>query len=270
VVPVAAQIVGVGASGHIDFRSGFAPFNAPFGFVTTGVRNVPPGPGGGLFLQRWHLSPDGYAEGGTGLRIFNTASSYLFQVPVNTYLLQRRNACFAGARPAELFIHWDAHFRMGNQGFPPGGGPNFTFMSYPVVGRNAPGAGSYSVFFARLHFQSPGVFDRTASIGYSDFRPGAAFAVQPTSAFILPRVPPNGELIVWGDVLFQTRGCPPFFAANALQIQLGKASSDGRIGVQEIPPDPPNDATIPDIGIDPAWSWTCRCPPFPPRAPAPC
>lgn len=109
-----AQITGVGASGHIDFKSGFAPFNAPFGFVTTGVRNVPPGPGGGLFLQRWHLSPDGYAEGGTGLRIFNTASSYLLQVPVNTYLLQRRNACFAGAPPAELFIHWDA------QGAPPG------------------------------------------------------------------------------------------------------------------------------------------------------
>jgi hypothetical protein len=257
-VSAPAQIVSAGAVGYIDFRSGFPPFNAPFGFVTTGVRNIPIGPGGGIFLQRWHLSPLGYAEGGTALRVLAGPQFYFFNVPTNSYLIQRRNAaCAPGDPPAELFTHFDAVFRLGPNGLP----AHFATMGYPVVGRNAPGPGSYSIFWARLMFgfrDGPGgaiTSLGSATIAYSDFRPGAFFAAFPTAARFIPQLQnPRGnrQFLVWGDILFRTRGCPLIFArADGLSVEgMTAPGGDASIGVQDDGVLPPHDPSVLDIPIE--------------------
>jgi Putative Ig domain len=240
-----AQIVSAGVGGSITFRSGFPLFNAPFGFVTTGAQNIPVGPGGGLFLQRWHLSPLGYAEGETGIRVLTGPQSYFFNVPANSDLIQRRNvACLPGDPPAELLTHFDAVFRLGPNGLP----AHFATLAYPVVGQNAPGPGSSSVFWARLTFgYRDGVGGAITPLGaavisYSDFRPGAAFSVVPTASRFIPQLQNpfgNRQLLVWGDVLFRTRGCPLLLAA-----------ADGLIGAQDGGALPPHDPGILDIPIE--------------------
>ena len=73
-----AQIVSAGGGGTIKFRSGYAPFDRPYGYMTTplNVSGFTPMPlPGGLALQRWHLSPDGYAEGGTAVNVVVPAPS---------------------------------------------------------------------------------------------------------------------------------------------------------------------------------------------------
>ncbi len=247
--PSSAQIVGAGAGGYINFKSGFPPVNAAPGFVSTGVQRIPVN-GNYLFLQRWHLSPQGYAEGGTAIRVLQAPLSYWFQVPTNSYLFQRRNACAFGALPAELFTHFDAVFNIGGGGFP----AHIATMGYPVVGQNGPGAGSYSLFWARLMFgMRPGpnaaiTYTGTAVIAYSNFQPGAAFAALPTSAVALPPVPPGWQFLVWGDIIFRTRGCPLFFGAAADGLKVS-SSDNGQIGVQDDSPTPPFDPSLPEIPI---------------------
>jgi len=248
-VPASAQIVGAGAGGYINFKSGFPPLNASPGFVTTGQQRVPVN-GPYLFLQRWHLSPQGYAEGGTAIRVLQAPFSYWFQVPTNSYLLQRRNACALGALPAELFTHFDAVFNIGAGGFP----AHIATMAYPVVGQNGPGAGSYSIFWARLRFgmragpNAPIIFTGTGVIAYFDFRPGAAFFAIPTAAVALPAVPAGWQFLAWGDILFQYRGCPLFFGAAADGLKVS-GSPDGQIGVQDDGATPPFDPSLPEITI---------------------
>ncbi|HEV8582553.1 MAG TPA: putative Ig domain-containing protein [Thermoanaerobaculia bacterium] len=252
--PASAQIIQAGAGGHIDFRSGFPPLNAPPGFVTTGIVPIPIGPAGGIFLQRFHLAPQGYAEGGTGVRVLTAPLGYFFHVPTTSYLLQRRNApCAPADLPAELFTHFDAVFQLGPGGFP----GHIARLAYPVVGRNAPGPGSYSVFFARLTFGArpfPGagiVNLGQAWIGYFDFRPGAFFFVIPTAAIALPPIPGGWQFLVWGDILFRTRGCPLFFAgAEGLQISGAASGDDGQIGVQDEGELPPHDPSITEIPFE--------------------
>jgi hypothetical protein len=244
-VAAPAQIVSAGTGGSITFRSGFAPFNAPPGFVTTGVQNIPLGPGGGLFLQRWHLPLLGHAEGGTGLRVLTGPQSYFFEVSANSSLLQRRNlVCLPGDPPAELLTHFDAVFRLGPNGLP----AHFATLAYPVVGQNAPGPGSYSVFWARLTFgYRDGVGGAITPLGaavisYSDYRPGAAFSETLRSARFLPQLQNplgNRQLLVWGDVLFRTRGCP-----------LLLAPANGLIGGQDGGAPPPQDPGILDLPVE--------------------
>lgn len=252
-VPASAQIINAGAGGHINFSSGFPPFGGPPGFVTTGVQPIPIN-GAYLFLNRFHASPQGYAEGATAIRALAAPFSYWFQVPTNSFLLQRRNACFAGAPPAELFTHFDAVFQTGAAGLP----AHIATLSYPVVGRNQFGAGSFSLFWARLTFGmrpfpgGPITFIGTGIIGYSDFRPGAVFFVVPQAAVGLRAIPPNWQFLVWGDIIFRYRGCPPFaaFRANGLKID-SSTEDDGRIGVEDTSPDPPYDPSIPEVPIAP-------------------
>jgi hypothetical protein len=244
-VSAPAQIVSAGAGGSIDFRSGFPLFNAPPGFATTGAGNIPIGPGGGLFLQPSHQSLLGYAEGGTGIRVLAAPLSYSFNVPANSYLIQRRNlACLPGDPPAELLTRFNSVFRLGPNGLP----AHFATLTYPVAGQNAPGAGSYSVFWARLTFgYRDGVGGAITPLGaavisYSDFRQGAAFSVAPTAARFIPQLQNplgNRQLLVWGDVLFRTRGCP-----------LLLAPADGLIGAQDGGALPPHDPGILDIPIE--------------------
>lgn len=247
--PASAQIVGAGAGGYINFKSGFPPLNASPGFVSTGLQRVPVN-GGYLFLQRWHLSPQGYAEGGTAIRILQAPLSYWFQVPTNSYLLQRRNTCLAGDLPAELFTHFDAVFNIGAGGFP----AHIATMGYPVAGQNGPGAGSYSIFWARLRFgmrpgpNAPITFTGTGVIAYFDFRPGAAFFAVPTAAVALPAVPPGWQFLAWGDILFRYRGCPVFRAAAADGLKVS-GSPDGQIGVQDDGATPPFDPGLPEVAI---------------------
>lgn len=248
--PATAQIVGAGAGGYINFKSGFPPVNAAPGFVGTGVQRIPVN-GAYLFLQRWHLSPQGYAEGGTAIRVLQAPLSYWFQVPTNSYLFQRRNApCAVGALPAELFTHFDAVFNIGPGGFP----AHIATMGYPVVGRNGPGAGSYSLFWARLTFgMRPGpnaaiIPTGAAVISYSNFQPGAVFAALPTALKAVPAVPPGWQFLVWGDIIFRYRGCPVFFGAAADGLKVSGAQ-DGQIGVQDDSPTPPFDPSLPEITI---------------------
>lgn len=253
-VPASAQIVGAGAGGYINFKSGFPPLNASPGFVSTGTQRIPVN-GAYLFLQRWHLSPQGYAEGGTAIRVLQAPFSYWFQVPTNSYLFQRRNTCVGGDLPAELFTHFDAVFNIGAGGFP----AHIATMGYPVVGRNGPGAGSYSIFWARLRFgmrqgpNAPITFTGTAVIAYFDFRPGAAFFAIPTAAIALPAVPPGWQFLAWGDILFRYRGCPLFFGAAADGLKVTSSTSangaDGQIGVQDDSATPPFDPSLPEVAI---------------------
>jgi Putative Ig domain len=249
-MPASAQIVGAGAGGYIQFRSGLAPYNVFPAFVTTGQQRIPIN-GPYLFLQRWHGTPEGFTNGGTAIRALAAPLSYWFQVPTNSYLFNRRNAaCNAFSPAAQLFTHFDAVFDIGPNGF----GPHRAVMGYPVVGQNGPGPFSYSRFYARLMFgmrAGPGaqIFHfGHADIGYFNRFPGAAFAQLPTSGFNVPRIPAGWQFLVWGDIIFETRGCPRFFAADALGIKA-VPGEDGQIGVQDDSPTPPFDPSIPEIVI---------------------
>jgi Putative Ig domain/Bacterial Ig domain len=250
-MPASAQIVGAGAGGYIQFRSGLSPYNVFPAFVDTGIQRIPIN-GPYLFLQRWHGTAEGFTNGGTAIRALAAPFSYWFQVPTNTYLFQRRNApCNAFSPPAKLFIHFDAVFDIGAGGFP----AHTAFLGYPVVGQNGPGPGSYSYFYARLMFgMRPGPNAAITNFGHADIEyfnpiPGMPFAAFRSSQFRVPRnIPPGWQFLVWGDITFETRGCPRFFAADGLQIKAGPGE-DGQIGVEDDSPTPPFDPSIPDVPI---------------------
>lgn len=237
-----AQITSAGVGGRIEFSSGFAPLAAPPGFVSTGLQRF--GPGQSMFLQRFHFSPEGYAEGGTALGlIVPNAISYFFSVPTNSYLFQARSACNAGSLPAVMRIRFDAKFTTGAAGLP----AHIACLQYPVVGRNGPGAGSFTAFEGSLTFgfrdpfpNSPITIVRTLVIRYVDRRPGAAFAVVPFAKGAIPAIPPGKDFCVWGDVRFTVRGCPLFFQNP---IEIGGMADGGEIGIGDGPV-PANDPTI--------------------------
>src|SRR5262249_25684119 len=143
------------------------PFDAPPGYVTT----IPPGQPynvipipGGIFLERFHSSPFGYAQGGTALSIIVGANrtSYYFYVPPSSYLRQARTSCAPGSKhPAQLIIHWDAYFNIGDISPAHGLPAHVDTISFPVVGRNGPGRGSFTAFQGQLHYAVRDAFGTT-------------------------------------------------------------------------------------------------------------
>jgi len=224
--PAAAQILNpVRGGGFIEFNSGY-----PGGVFTTGVVN--PIPPGGFFLERVHNPPlFGTSRGGTALRVlvFPNRVEYLFAVPVNSYLQQLRRSCpaFGATPPARLKIHFDVHFDIGPEGLP--GGP--FRIAYPLRVANTLGLGSYSALHAGFTFDQKvnGVEMRIGQGGFTSLFPfrGQVFqGIVPRPGeyqpIVLPRIPPNSEFIVWGDIIFTTLGCPvrPFGAAGAGMSEL--------------------------------------------------
>lgn len=76
-----------------------------------------------------------------------------------------------------------------------------------------------------------------------------------TASHFIPRITnPGGnrQFLVWGDILFRTRGCPLFFApATGLSIEgMTAPGGDASIGVQDDGALPPHDPSILDIPIE--------------------
>src|SRR5205823_6594617 len=159
--------------------------------------------------------------------------------------------------PAVLFIHFDAVFYLDAGGFP----AHIAQLSYPVVGRNGPGPGSYSSFTGRLMFgmrpATGAAITRfgSSTIAYRNNIPGAAFFAIPRNSFRVPAIPGGWQFLVWGDIRFETRGCPLFrAAANGLRVSSTATTttspgSDGQVGTQDDSPLPSDDTTIGDIPV---------------------
>jgi hypothetical protein len=161
-------------------------------------------------------------------------------------LFQRRfNSC---TNPTRLVIHWDAYFDIGDISPAHGLPAHIDTIAFPVAGRNAPGPGSFSAFQGQLHYAIRNIATgQTTDLGVGRiqyFNPirGARFFVPLATRKFVPFVAPGNKLIVWGDVVFTSRGCPGFFGA----VDGGDDSSE--LGTQG-PPPPDHDPTLP-IGPD--------------------
>lgn len=250
VQPASAQIVSQGVGGRIVFTSGFG------GTLFTSATNqgFPAGfgAGTGLFLVGFHVTPAGSAVGGTAINVGVGANGFpQALVPINSFLRQLRAVCAPG-EPAQLHIHFDAVFTMGPLGFP----AHDQFLWYPVLINNPPGLGSFGQFVGRMTYGARPFAGAAithfgmATISAGSNQPGFFFA-QPTARFRVPAIPSGWQFLMWGDVWFTTRGCPPF---GLPLIALGVESRP-----LEALPAPPQEAIsnlaaassgVPDVGIE--------------------
>lgn len=233
----------------IEFRSGFNPTDAvgrSLGYTRLPPANSNPpyasiNLNNTLFLRRWHFNRTrdvgGFAAGGTALRVIEpTPTSYVFYVPPTTYLTQRRFSCIPDSRPARLHIHWDAYFTLDAGGLP----AHTDVWTFPMVGRNTSGVGSYSEIKFQLHYAyrdlngANQVELGAVSDGFRDPIPSDAFFRRLRAVKRLPAIPGNKKFIIWGDIYFETRGCPG---------PIGIEEAGSHFGAQGGPP-PAQDGSI--------------------------